>query len=295
MPYINRLNINELRGQFDAPQKEKGYFLKPDYVQHLEYYEPYRTETYGIGLVLEGQIRLKADLQVYEVAAPALICMGPQIIRAWEPIEERFITATLFVTPDFLLPMLSDSQFLSRFSFFHKNGIHAWSITEAESACLQRLFDRVEEIERQEQAHTEDLLRAYTLALMYEVASLYAVVAKERLSKLSKSELLVRHFKDLVAQHFRQERKVKFYAEQLFLHPKHLSQTLKEQTGKTASEWITEIVILEAKVLLQDAELTIGTITDQLNFPDASTFGKYFEKSTQQSPSAYRKNAQNKR
>lgn len=70
--------------------------------------------------------------------------------------------------------------------------------------------------------------------------------------------------------------------------PKHLSRTVKAQTGYTAVEWIERFVILEAKVLLKSSNLNIQQIADELNFPSQSFFGKYFKKFTGMSPKEFR-------
>ena len=49
---------------------------------------------------------------------------------------------------------------------------------------------------------------------------------------------------------YKEERSVSFYADKMFLTPKHLSTLVKEVSGKTAGEWIDSLVILEAKAML---------------------------------------------
>jgi AraC family transcriptional regulator, transcriptional activator of pobA len=81
---------------------------------------------------------------------------------------------------------------------------------------------------------------------------------------------------------------VQFYADALFVSSKHLTETIKEVTGRTSGEWIEDAVILEAKVLLRNHEITISQVAENIHFPDQSSFGKYFKKHTGLSPSDYR-------
>lgn len=97
-------------------------------------------------------------------------------------------------------------------------------------------------------------------------------------------------FLQLVNDNFRKERFLDFYAEKLEITPKHLSRTVKQQTGFSAVEWIERFVILEAKVLLKSSNLNIQQIADELNFPSQSFFGKYFKKVTGMSPREFRFN-----
>ena len=95
-------------------------------------------------------------------------------------------------------------------------------------------------------------------------------------------------FINLLTEHHRKERRVDFYAEQLFLSPKHFSTVVKKVSGKTAGEWIDEYVILEAKALLKYSVMSIQEVAYFMNFPNPSFFGKYFKHHTGLSPSEYK-------
>lgn len=96
-------------------------------------------------------------------------------------------------------------------------------------------------------------------------------------------------FMEAVGKHFKKEREVGFYADKLCLTAKHLSYVVKEVSGRTASDIIEDYVITEIKALLLSTNMTIQQISDYLNFPSQSVFGKYVKRVTGKSPSAYRK------
>lgn len=95
-------------------------------------------------------------------------------------------------------------------------------------------------------------------------------------------------FLRLVQENFRTERFLDFYASELGITPKHLSRTIKSQTGMSAVSWIERHVVLEAQVMLKSSNLNIQQISDELNFKSQSFFGKYFKKSTGMSPKEFR-------
>ena len=68
-----------------------------------------------------------------------------------------------------------------------------------------------------------------------------------------------------------------------------LSNVIKELTGKSASQWIDDYVVLEAKTLLKSTNLTILQISEELHFANQSFFGKYFKQHTGLSPMRYRR------
>lgn len=96
-------------------------------------------------------------------------------------------------------------------------------------------------------------------------------------------------FIDLLGSNYKNARDIGYYANKLCITSKHLSQVIKEVSGKTALEIIEEYVLTECKALLLSTTMTIQEISDELNFPSQSVFGKYFKRLTGLSPKAYRK------
>lgn len=104
----------------------------------------------------------------------------------------------------------------------------------------------------------------------------------------SRAERLVRDYLNLVQDKYRHTRQIEPYARQLGVSSKHLSNTVKELTNRSAGEWITLYVINEAKTLLRSTSMNVQEISDRLNFPSQSFFGKYFKRHTGLSPTAFR-------
>jgi AraC-like DNA-binding protein len=92
-----------------------------------------------------------------------------------------------------------------------------------------------------------------------------------------------------VENNFREEKRVSWYAKQLCITPKYLSESVKQVSRRTPNEWIDNYVILEARVMLKDSALSIKEIAQQLHFPNQSFFGKFFKEHVGMSPSKYRK------
>lgn len=89
--------------------------------------------------------------------------------------------------------------------------------------------------------------------------------------------------------HCAQEHSVKFYADALLITKGHLSKTVQQVTNKTVKQFIEVMrLILEAKILLQNDDLTILQIIEELHFCNSSSFSNFFRKSTFMSPSEYR-------
>lgn len=102
-------------------------------------------------------------------------------------------------------------------------------------------------------------------------------------------EVLFKQFMESLSMHFTQERSVEFYASELCISPKYLSSVVKQASGKTPIEWITEKVIDEIKHRLCYSQATIKEIAFELNFCNISFFGKYFKSRIGMSPLHYRR------
>ena len=71
--------------------------------------------------------------------------------------------------------------------------------------------------------------------------------------------------------------------------PGYLSTVVRTCTGRIASEWIERHVAQEAKALLKSTNMTVQQISNELNFPSQSFFGKFFKRLTGLSPKEYRR------
>ena len=127
------------------------------------------------------------------------------------------------------------------------------------------------------------LTRAFFLGLGYFIHKV------EELNNVeSRSNEITKKFIELVEEHYSRHRKLSFYAGKLNLTAKHLSRTVKETSGKHATEWIEKHVILDAITQLLSTNTSIKEIAYKLNFPSQSCFGKYFLRITGVSPATYR-------
>ena len=92
----------------------------------------------------------------------------------------------------------------------------------------------------------------------------------------------------MVSENFKTQRDIGFYADRLCVTNKYLSALLKQHTGMTALEWIERHVVLYAKSCLSSTTMSVQQISDELDFPSQSVFGKYFKRVEGLSPKAYR-------
>ena len=133
------------------------------------------------------------------------------------------------------------------------------------------------------------LVKALLLAMFYDMSNVIYRVERQGNRKHTRAEAIFANFIRLLEDNFRTQHRVSWYAEQLCITPKYLSEIVKKISLRTPNEWIDSYVILEARVLLKNTTKSIKEITDELNFPNQSFLGKYFKEHVGVSPSEYRK------
>lgn len=103
-----------------------------------------------------------------------------------------------------------------------------------------------------------------------------------------RSYALFDQFVRLVAMNYVEHRDVQWYADTMQITPKYLSEVVKEVSGRTSSQWITNVVVTEIKDLLRNSDLSIKEIAVEMNFPNQSFLGKYFKNVVGISPGDFR-------
>lgn len=152
------------------------------------------------------------------------------------------------------------------------------------------LYDNILNTTEETPEIIKGLLRAFCCSIISKMHLSQPQEEQNKMERPNRNKQLFNDFMALVKQYHTQHRGVKFYAEKLCLTPNYLSGSVKDYTGKTATEWVNDFVILEAKIMLKDSNLSIQEISYQLNFPDQSAFGKYFKQLVGVGPKHYRSN-----
>ncbi|GAB3913611.1 helix-turn-helix domain-containing protein [Mucilaginibacter boryungensis] len=250
---------------------------------------PYRSDGYIIGICTRGTARVEVNLQVYEAVPDAMLLATPfHVLRIYNASAD-FLCRFLVFSKAFLTENNGNSHFLETFGYFKNTSIPVIYPDNADARMILDVYLLMKQkIERQDHPYRLEISRSILTTLLYEVQSVYEKQHTIIKAKQTRKQELNVLFQDLVFQHYKEHRTVQYYADALFVSPKHLTETIKDVTGRTAGEWIDDAVILEAKVLLRNNDISIANVAADIHFPDQSTFGKYFKKHTGMSPSDFR-------
>lgn len=95
------------------------------------------------------------------------------------------------------------------------------------------------------------------------------------------------HLDDILQGRATKMLEIRDIARLLFIHPKHLTNTIKQTTGQHPSFFYEEKIMKMARRLLLDKSLSIAAIAQKLTY-DPSNFSKFFKHFEGITPKQYR-------
>lgn len=248
--------------------------------------EPFRIDMTMAIIYEQGSADLKINMRDYHIEAPAvLLVLNDQIyqsaghsedLRSKVILMSRSFSDSLFANSGKILPLKSSIM---------KNPVMKIENEENVFGQFFQLLQNIAASPRQE--FKIESARHLTLSMFYGYSHLKHKVNEVK-STNSRQEEIFTKFTELLERHHKKEREIAFYADKMCMTSKHLSQVIKDYTGKTALGLIEEYVISEAKSMLLSTTMSIQQISDELKFPSQSVFGKYFKRVAGISPSEYR-------
>ena len=242
---------------------------------------------YEILFITKGTGKYIIDLQEYEIKPNSIFFLSPGQIH--EIIFSEDINGYIFLfTSSFYLSNKTDPYKLFEFPFFYslKYDSPPLYLNDASSINeLDALFKKaIAEMTANESDSKEAIHAILDLLLIY----CKRWYPQTEGTNLKKGHILIKRFKQLIEDKCTENITIKEYANILQVTANHLSETVKEFTGRTPTDFINDRMTLEIKRLLTHTQLTIQEIAYQLNFSDQSYFSKYFKKTSGLSPSEFR-------
>ena len=250
--------------------------------------EPRRMNFILIGLCIKGEVMYQLDTQK-QVITPGdiLIVTDRHVVDSYQHSPDMEGLCMMMSVNFFreIIQNVGDISSLFLFSRLHP----VMRLEQKEINTFKEYFQAIKRKINDESNHfRKDLIKTLLLAMFYDLSNIIYRVKNDGKPQ-TRAQIIFTKFIKLVEQNFRQERRVSWYAEQLCITAKYLSETVKSASQRTPNEWIDNYVILELRVQLKNSTKNIKEIAEELNFPNQSFLGKYFKEHVGMSPSKYRR------
>lgn len=271
---------------------EMHYETKMDVIEY-----PCRFHGYMAFFCIKGEFEVEINLKKFTIRKDSMFIYTPGNIVRVTNIDPQEKESVHFVVVAISEDLMSSTRF--DFSKLYNESLRLLEspcvvINENERELCRKYFDLIQEVSKMRMPNMRESVAALISSIFYLMGAMWTdrlTAAKKNGGEevSTRSKIVLEDFLLLVRDYHTKERSLSFYADKLYLTPKYLSKLIKSVSGKSAHEWIDSFVILEAKNLLKYSDMSIKSIVYELNFPNQTTFYRFFKTKTGMTPSEYRK------
>lgn len=287
-------SVKETLANMNIEWTTSDYFIMPDivlpdYPKHKDIHFGY----FALFICVAGDIEMIINNVPTKIEPFCLYAFSPgNIIKPISQSPDSILRVITF-TKDFLLKHSFKSEDLNDFKIFANSNYNKISLSQDEASTLLQLYDLLKA--KRDNSHSVyflEIIRSLFFTFLYEVQVIYSIRNKTTQSGSKRENELNLKFHELIKTQANIQHSLKFYADSLFITPKHLISSIKNASGKTPGILINETIVEEARQYLVHTCLSVGEISDYLKFNGIAAFSKFFKRYTALSPSAFRKKYQ---
>lgn len=260
---------------------------KPEF-NYLKY--PFRIDCYVAAYCEEGSVDCSVNLTDYHLTAGTLLLFIPgNIVKI---TEDCHLHLTLIcASSSFIAGIgINPSKFLiEAMDVLRDPCIH---LSSDETGMLEKYVNLAIDITKTNPQFLKESIGGLVSSVFYQFAGFLAD-SKQRQDmeapmRTSRQRQMLEQFIKLAVNDHAHEHLAGYYADKMCVTPKYLSKIVKETSGRSVHDWLSELLILDAKNMLRHSDMTIKEISVRLNFPSQSFFFRFFKNHTGQTPTQYR-------
>lgn len=251
--------------------------------------EPRRMACIFMALCLDGTATYKVDTKEYHVKKGDVIIISTNQVTDNYALSADCNGMAFMMSDNFFREIISGiHEISSLFLFSRQHPVchleqHEVDITKS---YLKALIYKLKETDHHYRRQTViSLLRT----MIYDLGNVIYRIMQNQDGRNTRADKIFADFILLVENNYHIQRRVGWYALNMGITPKYLSEMVRTASRRTPNEWIDDYVTLELRVLLRNTTKSIKEITEEMQFPNQSFLGKYFKEHVGVSPSAYRK------
>lgn len=286
----NKIPVYSLQSFIQKNAYNTYFQIEPfDANRHFQVAYPHRHDFYELLFLHTGSGFHIIDSNTYEIKPPCVFFLSPGQAHKLELSKDVEGYIFLFTTEFYALFDFNKNKLLE-FPFFfsvEQSNPPLYIKNNSDYTFFKELFIRAFSESNTSQPNME-VIHAILQLLLLSCNQLYTKNTKEFTPK--KSQIIVKKFLLALEETYIYNYNIDFYAKQLAITSNHLSQIVKQITGKSTISIIQEKRLIEIKRLLLHTDMSIGHIAEHLYFNDISYMTKFFKKYMKITPLLYREN-----
>ena len=247
--------------------------------------EKFVSPNFVISLCHKGSCKADFDMRPIEFKQHDIAVMLPDHIIGHGECSEDYSTTMIVIDREFFDQLTNREAFSGYLKYKNHPNYHLNEEQYSQINTILATLRLVIEIDHPK--------RIESLANLLDIL-FYALTDYRGEESLDKNEnrntFLFNSFYDLLIENYQQHHEIAWYSEKLCLTPKYFSGVIRQITGKSAAQWINEVLVLHAKRLLYTRrDMNIQQIAFELGFKGNANFCRFFKDQTGLRPSQYRK------
>jgi AraC family transcriptional activator of pobA len=243
---------------------------------------PHKLAHYYFVFLDEGSESYKIDVQDITISAGQLIFGLPNQIF-YHPVKNNHYSNYKVAFDENTLALLPNS-----FPFLlNQLNTHTIAFTPDAKKRVKSVFSNLFLLlHATDKPKNTEIILAHLNTLLTELNSAYFEQSSQEMQPNHKLSKYIA-FKLAVETHLTEQHDVHTIAEKLAMTTSTLYGVVKEYSGVSPKEWMTNRLMLEAQRKLQYSTLSVKELAYQLGFNDPDYFSRLFKKSTGKSISAF--------
>lgn len=251
---------------------------------------PIKTDHYAIILCIRGTCQKTIGAHTFNVVPQSLHIVSPKHVTSFDHASDDLLLYMVMFKKEFITDTFIRQSALDPLIDLNPSTAPVYTLSDKHYVRTKQLFERIDREYRDAHPFFLQIVRLQVVELLYEVNRVFEKCHDSRTNhQLTRQYATFIAFRDLVEEHFLNKRTVQEYADMLHISAKHLSEIVKQETGKNALQIIHGRIYLEAKLMLTTSALSVKEISDQLNFDTSSHFSRFFRKFADENPSDFKK------
>lgn len=247
----------------------------------------HRHSFYHIAYFAKGTGENIMDFKSYEVTPGSIFLMRPGQVHNWI-LNEKVEGYVVNFSSTFFDQLQINSSLIDQFPFFNLFPSDQMIVLSENNTDKMKAYFEDIISESSNPNGSSQIMIAAILLQIFALAD-KEIDSKAAFNKTNYNSLIFKQFIELIEANFQEIKLPKDYASLLNITPNHLNFICKQQIDLSAGEIIRNRIILEAKRLLVNFDLSIAAIAEKMNYFDNSNFVKFFKKHTGVTPEAFRK------